>query len=74
MSSRIACPTRTLIAGDTVCASRYHAKRSNAGFTLIEVVVALALVAIIITAIGAVVTLAWLVLLLVSFSTTPTLG
>ena len=56
MSSRIACPTRTLIAGDTVCASLHRAKRSNAGFTLIEVVVALALVAIIITAIGAVVT------------------
>ena len=56
MSSRIACPTRTLIAGDTVCASQHRAKRSNKGFTLIEVVVALALVAIIIAAIGAVVT------------------
>jgi general secretion pathway protein I len=56
MSSRIACPTQTLIAGDTVCPSRHRAKRSNAGFTLIEVLVALALVAIVITAIGAVVT------------------
>jgi general secretion pathway protein I len=56
MSSGIACPTQTSIAGDTVCPSRHRAKRSNAGFTLIEVVVALGVVAIVITAIGAVVT------------------
>jgi len=56
MSSRIACPTQTLIASNTVCPCGHRAKRSNAGFTLIEVVVALALVAIVITAIGAVMT------------------
>jgi general secretion pathway protein I len=56
MSSGNACPTQTSIAGNTVCLSQHRAKRSNAGFTLIEVVVALGLVAIVITAIGAVVT------------------
>jgi general secretion pathway protein I len=56
MNSRITCPTQTFIARDTVCAGRHRTKRSNAGFTLIEVVVALAVVAISLTAIGAVVT------------------
>jgi general secretion pathway protein I len=56
MNSSIACPVQTIVAGDTIYADRHRAKRCRAGFTLIEVVVALAVVAISITAIGAVVT------------------
>lgn len=56
MNSRFDCPPPTLIAGDAVRACGHHARRcdSCAGFTLIEAVVALAVVAISLTAIGAV--------------------
>lgn len=58
MKSRIVRSPRVSIAGDAASARRRRAGRSGAcaGFTLIEVVVALALVAISLTAIGAVVT------------------
>ena len=58
MNSRVAWLTRTFMAGEAVRARRHRARRSGActGFTLIEVVVALALVAVLLTAIGAVVT------------------
>src|SRR5262249_40987775 len=57
MISRIAAPLQAVIAERRVC--RFHARRrsagpGNTGFTLIEVVVALAVVAISLTAIGAV--------------------
>jgi general secretion pathway protein I len=54
MISRIAAPLQALIAE---CAGRFRARRAGTGktgFTLIEVVVALAVVAISLTAIGAV--------------------
>jgi len=58
MNSRIACLTQTFVACGAIRARRHRARRSDAcaGFTLIEVVVALALVAILLTSIGAVVT------------------
>src|SRR6516164_7772975 len=58
MSSRFAGLTQTFIAGGAVRTRRHRARRfvACAGFTLIEVVVALALVAVLLTAIGAVVT------------------
>lgn len=58
MNARLDCPTPTFVVGNAVGACSHRAKRcdARAGFTLIEVVVALAVVAISLTAIGAVVT------------------